>query len=183
MSKADIKKCRYTGCKHGTREIDIVNEPYKVVGATYYHADCFAEKEQKDKAAAAKKQATKQRTEKQRADIQLIRTLWENNISHTVVYGQLYAMLNDLISRGIDSDYLVFVMNYVIDNKMKLNYPPGFRYYVDKKEIKAAYDKKQQVKIEPEVFIVKENAKPDTTPKFAVKHRPIGFGSILNRGK
>lgn len=186
MSKADIRKCRYANCKHDSRDIDTTKEEYKMVGTMYFHSDCFANKEQDEQAAKKRKAAAKasqEKTAKERADIQLIRTLWENNISHTVVYGQLYSVLNDLLARGIDSDYLVFVMNYVVNHKMPLRYPPGFRYFVDRTEIKNAYAKKQQENIKPETFVVKENDKPDTTPKFAVKHKPTGFGSILNGGK
>ena len=88
--------------------------------------------------------------------------------------------------RGISSDYLLFCLEYVIANRMSLNYPNGFKYYVDRREIKEAYEKKQtQKKLDAMQKELKEK-KPDhpigssNAPSFALKkQKEEGFGSIL----
>lgn len=168
--KADIKICRYKYCKHNTKKIDISQDDYKANGSYYYHADCYKAKlngEWKD--------------ENTKKDLQFIKKLWLENISKTVVYYQLFRVLNDLLARGIESDYLVFVMQYCIEHKLNLNYPGGFPYFIDKKEIKEAYTKKKLASsgYNKNVFIAVETE--DTTPKFSVNKRPTGFQSILRK--
>lgn len=166
--KSDIKHCRYQQCKHDTNDIDITCDEYVVKGSMYYHKDCYKAKvngEWKDEAT--------------KADLQLIKNLWFEHISKTVVYSQLFRVLNDFIERGVKSDYLVFVMNYVIENKLNLNYPAGFKYFVDKKEIKDAYAKKVNTPkgYDRELFSIKE--KENEEPKFTVSKKSIGFNKIL----
>ena len=168
--KADIKTCRYNYCKHKTKDIDITQDEYVFKGNRYYHKDCYIAKtkgEQKD--------------EKTKNDLQLIKTLWVDNISKTVVYSQLFRILNDLISRGIESDYLVFTLQYCIGHKLNLNYPAGFPYFVDKKEIKEAYAKKKLIssRFNKKTFVAVENE--DAAPKFSVKEKPSGFQSIFKK--
>ena len=166
--KSDIKACRYRQCKHATKDIDITCDEYVVKGNMYYHKDCY-----KAKVSGEWKDETT------KADLQLIKNLWLKHISKTVVYSQLFKMLNDFIARGIESDYLVFVMNYVIEHKMNLNYPAGFKYYVDKKEIRDAYTKKKlsATGYSKDSFVAVE--KKDTAPKFSVNQKPNGFQSII----
>ena len=167
--KIDIKKCRYPYCKHKSKEIDISVEEYKTKGNMYFHPDCYKAKiegEWKD--------------EKTKADLQYIKNLWIENISNTVVFSQLYHCLNELLQRGIESEYLVFVMQYCVSTGMNLNHPQGFKYFVDNNYIKSAYQKIQLKKnrVKPEVFSVTET---DDSPKFSFKTSPAtkGFGSIL----
>ena len=69
---------------------------------------------------------------------------------------------------------------------MSLNYPNGFKYYVDKKEIKDAYDKKQMQKqfdaLQKELK-ERHSESPigsNNAPSFAMKkQKDEGFGSIL----
>lgn len=166
--KTDIKKCRYPYCKHENKEIDISVEEYKVSGKMYYHTDCYKAKiegEWKDKQT--------------KADLQLIKNLWIENISNTVVFSQLYHSLNDLLQRGIESGYLVFVIQYCIKHQMNLRYPQGLKYYVDNKEIKDAYNKKTRPVIKVSDFTAEENVVNDEVPKFSVNKKPTGFKSIL----
>ena len=119
--KTDIKTCRYAKCSHPDRKIDITKDSYKVNGTMYYHSDCYKSK----KNSELKDEQTKK-------DLQYIKNQWILHINQTVVYSQLFQCLNDFISRGVSSEYLVFVLDYVIKNKMNLKYPLGFKYYVDK---------------------------------------------------
>lgn len=165
MAKSDIKTCRYKDCKHTTKEINITTDEYVLNDKFYYHKDCF---DQKNKEKQVK------------ADIQLIRNLWEENISRTVVYNRLYKVLNDLLARGIASDYLVFTMIYIVKNHMNLRYPEGFRYYVDNAEIKKAYDQKKIKEVVGNVKFKAIENEQNTTKFSAVNtNRPKGFQSIL----
>lgn len=140
-----------------------------VKGTQYYHDDCY-----KDKVNGEWKD------EKTKADIQIIKNLWIEHISKTVVFSQLYNELNNLVDRGIESEYLVFVMNYIIEHKLNLNYPAGFKYFIDKIEIRDAYAKRKPIaqKYSEDNFIVVE--KEDTAPKFSVNKKPNGFQSIFS---
>lgn len=165
--KSDIKTCRYGQCKHTTKDIDITCDEYVAKRNMYYHKDCYKAKingEWKDEVT--------------KADLQLIKNLWLEHISKTVVYSQLFKMLNDFIARGVESEYLVFVMNYVIEHNLNLNYPAGFKYYVDKKEIRDAYSKKKLSAVihNKNNFVAVDN---DDSPKFSVSKKPKGFQSII----
>lgn len=165
--KADIKVCRYIKCGHENKQIDISTDSFKVDGKMYYHSDCYDLKKKGD-----------WKDEKTKADLQYIKNQWELNISKTVVYSQLFHCLNDFISRGIPSDYLVFVLNYIIKNKLNLRYPAGLKYYVDKQEIKDAYEKSKSKKIVSNAdFHIEQDS--NNSPKFTVNNKPSGFNSIF----
>lgn len=166
-----IRKCRYKDCKHSTREIDITKDEFKVKGSMYYHTDCY----KLNKESAWKDEKTK-------ADLQYIKTQWILHISNTVVYSELFRCLNGLLDRGITSDYLVFVMDYVVKNKLTLNHPNGFKYYVDKQYIKDAYNKhllsQSSVNVQTDFVVSTDDT---NTPKFSINKKPSGFGSILKK--
>lgn len=171
--QTDIKTCRYKNCKHPSKKIDITTDNYEVVGKnSYYHSDCLQEKrngEWKD--------------EQTKKDLQYIKNQWVLHINRTVIYSQLFQTLNELLSRGITSDYLVFVLDYVIKNKLNLRYPNGLRYYIDNQDIKDAYEKqemmKRGIKKESE-FTAKDST---NAPTFTVKPKAFGFKSILGGDK
>ncbi len=170
--KTDIRTCRFADCPYN-HQIDISTDNYKIIGRTkYYHADCLD-----------KQRAVEFKDEKAKADLQYIKKGWITYISKTVNYGQLFQCLNELLSRDIPSDYLVFVFDYVVKHKMNLRFPGGFKYYVDREEIKVAY-KKQQI----ETKVTKKineftTADSSNTPKFTIKQKPSGFSSILGGKK
>lgn len=167
--KTDIKMCRYKYCDHASRDIDITTDEYVAKGKVYYHKDCYKAKLRGD-----------WKDEKTKADLQIIKNLWVDHISDSVNFSQLFVRLNELIEKGVDSDYLVFTMNYIISHKLNLNYPAGFHYFVEKKEIREAYAKKQlrDIGIGQQTFVVADD--DDVTPKFAVNRKSNGFQSILN---
>jgi hypothetical protein len=176
MAKADIRICPYCNCPFPDHELNIKTDPFvKSKSNRYYHKQCF-EEEQKVKA----------RTDDEKADIALLIDMWKKNISNTVNYGYLRKVINEYVQRGVSTDYLVFCLQYVIANRMSLNYPNGFKYYVDKKEIKDAYDKKQMQKqfdaLQKELK-ERHSESPigsSNAPSFAMKkQKDEGFGSIL----
>ena len=80
--KSDIKTCRYEQCKHTTKDIDITCDEYVAKGNMYYHKDCYKAKingEWKDKAT--------------KADLQLIKNLWLEHISKTVLNPNILCLL------------------------------------------------------------------------------------------
>ena len=173
MSKqTDIKTCRYINCKHTDKLIDITKDDYTMVSkGVYYHSDCLKEKRKGE----WKDEQTKQ-------DLQYIKNQWGLHISKTVVYSQLFQCLNELIARGISSDYLVFVFDYVVKNHMNLRYPQGFKYFVDRQDIKDAYKKRQAAKggVKQSDFVAADSL---DAPTFTVNKKPFGFKSILGGGK
>ena len=174
MSKQpDIRICRYANCKHPDKIIDISCDDYTVIGrGAYYHSDCLNEKKKGD-----------WKDEKTKQDLQYIKNQWGLHISKTVVYSQLFQCLNELLARGISSDYLVFVFDYVVKNKLNLRHPLGFKYFVDRQAIKDAYEKqrleKEGVKRQSDFSA----ADSSDAPAFTVKQKPQGFKSILGGGK
>ena len=159
--QAGMRVCRFQNCKHGKR-VNINTEAFVKDNKSFYHEDCY----------------------KIKTDLQLFRDLWYKHISSTVVHSQLNQVLNQLVSQNVPSDYLLFVLQYVIDNHLSLRYPAGIRYYVDYPKIKEAYQKK---KIANADFSIKNNGYKadfsidDDAPTFSVKRKPSGFNKILRR--
>lgn len=154
-NKDRTRVCKYSNCKHDDK-IHIDKEPFVKGKDGFYHEDCYKDK----------------------TDLQLFRSLWCENISSTVVMSELNSILKQLLSKkGVSVDYLLFVLEYVINNKCNLHYPAGFRYYVDNQDIKKAYEKKNRKIIPPTEFVATDGE--DNTPKFSVNKKPSGFNSIL----
>jgi len=170
--KTDIKTCRYAKCSHPDKKIDISKDDYKVNGTMYYHSDCYRLKQKCD-----------WKDEQTKKDLQYIKNQWVLHISRTVVFSQLLHCLNDLLTQGVPSEYLVFVFDYVVKNKMNLRYPQGFKYFADRQDIKDAYQKHLIAKSRANGkvnFVIKEDS---DAPKFTVKQKPMGFRSILGGKK
>ena len=154
-NKDRTRVCKYINCKHNDK-IHIDKEPFIKDKYGFYHEDCYKEK----------------------TDLQLFRNLWCEKISSTVVMSELNSILRQLLSRqGVSVDYLLFVLDYVINNKYTLRYPGGFKYYVDNQDIKKAYEKKNRKIVPPTEFVAID--KEDNAPKFSINKKPSGFNSIL----
>lgn len=170
-NKPNIRVCRYKQCKHTTRNIDIENDDYVAKKSMYFHKDCYRAKLN-----------CEWKNDEVKKDLQFIKTLWYEHISKTVVYSDLFRVLNNLIERGVDSKYLVFVMEYIVAHKLNLNYPAGFRYFVDKKEIKEAYAKKNLLRSTNEKRQTPIAPTNDNEPNFSFTTKKKGFQNIFNRG-
>lgn len=168
MAKTDVKCCKYKGCKHPNATIDVRTDAYELDGKKYYHKDCFE-----------KWKIEQAREEKVKADMQLIKHLWLENISQTVSISHLFKILNEYMDNGVDSDYLAFVMMYIVNNHMKLRYPQGFTYYVDRQEIKDAYRKHRMSKMPATSFKVTEPQDEVGAHACATPRRVKSFGDIL----
>lgn len=196
-AKSKMKKCRYDKCLHDTADINTVIDDYHVESNRYYHADCWIAKQeeekrkeeelkrQKEEAKEQKKKAKAEkaeRDEKTKNDLKLIRTMWVEHINKTVVYGALGKILNDLLDRGIDSDYLVFTVQYCITYKLNLKNPGGLVYFIDRKEIKDAYAQRQRKKQAMSTTAFVQPQDEDNAPSFSLNTKPSGFGKILGGG-
>lgn len=209
MSKRlGVRICRYSGCPYN-HKVDISTDNYKLNGAkSYYHLECWQKKCEEDSAKEryndeqrkardekknlkdlqekkrrSQKKETIEKSEKTKADLLYIRNNWGIHISKTVPYGQLMKCLNDLIARGISSDYLVFTFDYVVKHKLNLNYPAGFQYFLDRKEIKEAYNKSKLPKYQNSMFSIndKEFKEPqDIIPRIITENQK-GFGKIFKK--
>lgn len=176
MSKnSDLKTCRFVNCSHDNKDIDITKDEYvNPKKGWYYHPDCF--------------QQYKQNTRKNaqtRADLQYIKNQWSMCINRDVVFGHLMKVLNEFLAQGLTSEYLVFALDYVIKHNLKLNYPNGFKYYVEDARIKAAYRRSKLEKIDQSQFTVEsaDEAPKKVEPSPLIANRPQGFGSILRHKK
>lgn len=110
------------------------------------------------------------------------RQLWIASINKSVEYGFLKFAFNDAISRGFNTDYILFVLRYCIDNRLSLHYPAGFKYFLDKPFIKQAYEKekskkKPKVKIDFSKMRKQQSIEPSFT---APDSKPKGFNSIFD---
>lgn len=169
MAKADIKKCPYLQCPFPNGTVDISSDDFVKVKTRYYHKHCFDEEEKE-----------RQKKAQENADISLILDLWQKRISDTVNFGYLRKILNEYLDRGIPSDYLAFVVQYVLAKKMTLRHPPGLRYYIDRDDIKKAYynqrlKKTMAVSNDPIVSCA-------VAPEFKVQNGgSVGFGNIIKK--
>lgn len=154
-NKSNTRVCKYPNCKHNDK-IHIDTDSFVKAKEGFYHEDCYKEKK----------------------DLQLFRSMWCENINSTVIFSELNGILNQLLSRkNVTVGYLLFVLQYVIDNHLNLHYPAGFRYFADKQSIKDAYAKKTQKTVSMSDFSAKDV--PDNSPKFSVNRKPTGFNRIL----
>ena len=177
MAKSDIRICPYVKCPFPDHQVDISTDSYvKTKNNRYYHRQCFEEEKK-----------ARQKTKQEKADIALFLDLWNKHVSNTVNFGMLRKIINEYMERGVSSDYLLFCLQYVIANRMSLNYPNGFKYYVDRSEIKDAYNRRE---LQKQVRALEEKRKEQPSqpigtsnaPHFAIqKQQNQGFEKVLNR--
>lgn len=122
-------------------------------------------------------------TDRQRQDTQAIFDLWVRHINKTVVRGDLFRMLNDFMARGVSSDYLLFVMQYVVKNHCNLNHIEGFKYYVDKDYIKQAYERRNMKRVRSSSFYVAEPQDVEQRQNIEVPQDRRSFDKIFRRRK
>lgn len=157
MPTVTLKRCKATNCLHDSRDI-LETDEIMQKQSCFYHKDCF----------------------KAQQDIQYIKSLWHDNIDRLVVYKQLIDVLNGFIYREkIDSDYIVFTVEYCINHKLNLHYPYGLKWFLSKKEIKDAYNKSKIKTIPKGAFIA---PKESNEPSFSINTNSNGFLNILGGG-
>lgn len=153
-------KCAFKHCNHDDENVP-QNEAVKI-GNRYMHEDCAKISE----------------------NITKIRDIYYEKVSNTVVVKQLVSVINSLVfTKKIDSEYLLFALNYAIANKTPIKSPYGLHYLVDNNRIKDAWKKKQSSLIKKQIDneeIVCEEPK-QTSFNFTVE-KNTGFGGIFKGG-
>ena len=171
MKKSGVRICRYPGCNHPNKEINLDKDEYVVPSkGQYYHKDCFENKKKGGCTDA-----------KTKNDLQYIKNKWTMNIDRNVSFSLLFKVLNELVSEGFPSEYLVFVIDKIISDKSYIRSPIGFKKYAHNEEMKTSYRAKQFRDMRP-----KEKPKivdSDDAPKFNANNRTNGFGRIIGGGQ
>ena len=118
-NKKNTVICRYKYCKHDSK--DILREEAKSSGnSRYYHSDCFKEMKEKEE----------------------IKRLFVEKISRNVPIPQLVKIINTIVhNKNISSEYLLFGLQYYIDNHKTLRYPAGLYYVIADKDVETEYNK------------------------------------------
>lgn len=152
------KKCRYISCDKGGI-INIEKEPYEKSGRMYFHKECFFKKIKADEWSQKSKSFSDE-----------FKKIWIENINKRVSINELSTVVNSLIENGNDYDYLLFVLKYCVQNKLNLNYPYGFVYFVNKNEIREEYTRDKFKKtINKDAFKIDVSNQKETFFKFKNK--------------
>lgn len=108
MGKSKTVKCRWTHCRHESRDIP---REEAVLGDNgyYYHKDCLEEKKK----------------------INEIVDFWGENIDPLVNYGQLRNIINNLIyKKNVEPDYILYTVKLGYSEHW-LHYPQGLYRSLD----------------------------------------------------
>jgi hypothetical protein len=154
----DKVKCTYSNCNHDDKELPI-NEAVLVGKSSYYHRDCH----------------------KQSEEIKQIIDLFKTYIDPLVVYSQLKSVINNILfQKFVSSEYLLFALNYAINNKINLKHAMGLHYIIGYKNIQEAYKK---LKAESIKYSITNNINMQNDVEFTYKCPDNkGFGSVLKGG-
>jgi hypothetical protein len=113
--KEKIYKCRYKHCPWNNQVSS--NQAIKV-GNNYYHKNCG----------------------KDFTNLKKIREL-SFQVDNTVVFSCLNKYLKELvIIRKIETDYILFTLEYIIENELEVHMPYGLLYRLNDYKIKQAYN-------------------------------------------
>jgi hypothetical protein len=119
MKENKVYKCGYNQCKLGkevTKDIAVKH------GAKYYHKECLIEAQNKNE----------------------IRKLFFEKINPTEVAAVLNRTINTIIdTKNVSSDFLLYALKYVIENKLILNHAGGLYYIINNDRIKESYRKER----------------------------------------
>ena len=116
-------KCRYKNCKHDNRELD-KDDAVLSGKASYYHKDCY----------------------KEMTAIKRVIDVYVKKVDNQPIFTQLRQVVNKLIiEQGVDSEYLIFAINYCADLGI-IKHPPGLFYIVKNERVKKEWDKRLTAK-------------------------------------
>lgn len=172
-------KCGFSHCAHADGKVT-EDEAVKI-GTRYWHRDCYELSEL----------------------IKEIRDNYLENISSSAVVSFLNKVINDIVfgkklenkkvskaqSNLEAARYLLFAVEYAIKHSILITHVPGLYYLIDNKNIKKAYEKENELKVQKEMKKqmeeVEVESKPiDTTVKSnsPFSSGSFGFGNILKGG-
>lgn len=146
MNENKIYKCGYNQCKLGgkvTKEIAVKH------GTKYYHSECLKEAQNKNE----------------------IRKLFFEQINPTEVATVLNRTINTIIdTKNVPSDFLLYALKYVINNKLILNHAGGLYYIINNDKIKNAYYKEKVGKEVKQIKTdIQNNININDNVKFEIK--------------
>lgn len=142
MAAPKFYKCGYTHCAFPEKKVAPEDNPIKI-RSLYYHKEC----------------------EEIKTNCERIRDTYIGCVSSAVVRSQLCGVINRLVfgeklrnpnvtpteSNLEASKFLLFALNYAINNNIRINSPLGLYYLIDNQRIKDAWTKKKDLKIEKEM--------------------------------
>lgn len=119
--------CKYPYCK----EIEeLCDANHIIIGKKEYHSVC------------AKKMKAKEE----------IKKLYAERVSSTVVFSQLQKIIHNIVDiKDVSPEYFYFALRYAINHQITINYPASLYYIIDNSDIKTAYKKFTQKKLNKEV--------------------------------
>lgn len=151
MSKPKMVKCRYSHCKHESK--DVLKDEAVSDGKSYYHKDCYIEKE----------------TLKECIDV------YVKNFESDPIFTQLRSVINDIVyNKGNEADFLLFALKYSASHKIPLRHIPGLYYIIKDNNIIKAWEKEKSLAARDKVVVSNTN-----TEYNYVQRKTKGFADIL----
>lgn len=121
--KEKVYKCWYKNCKN--KKVSENDTTMIKVGNKRFHKTCYQNQE----------------------NLKKCRELYIQYINPAVIHSQLNKALNTLIlDKKVEVDFLLYVIEYVIDNKIEVKAPYTLYYKVNDYKIKNAYNNLDNVK-------------------------------------
>ena len=138
-------KCRYSYCKHGG---EVNKEEAIKEGSSYFHKDCYKEKQLK----------------------QQIEEYYLSNMPPCTLQ-ILRKVIKQLIhEKNIEAEYMLFVLNYITNNKKPINNPFGLANYCNEGRVRSEYNK---IKIREQYNEMEKPSEIDiSTNKNGYKYKP-----------
>lgn len=147
-------KCRYGHCKHESKEID--SEDAVRIGNSYYHPDCYHEKE----------------------TIDMIIDTWVNEVDPHPVFAALCKIIRNMIyNQGVNADFLLFALRRATA-RHRISHPPGLYYIVKDQDTINAWNRQLAEKQNKIEFTVDTDYASDTSFNYH-STKQSGFGRIL----
>lgn len=123
MAKQTTYKCAYQHCPFGGQVDKDEAVSYK---RRHYHKKCFQDVVNKEK----------------------IREYYLENINKTEILSKLNGVISNIIDvKKVDSEFLLFAIQYAVRNSIQIHTPMGLHYLVNNYKIKEAWKKEQAKKI------------------------------------
>ena len=101
--------------------------------------------------------------------------LWQKYINPMVSLRDLDNNIMALKNRGFKLDYILFCLKYIIAHKINLRYPAGLKYYIDREDIRRAYNLSKIKRVDVCNFKTIDNSGVD----FTFNKNQQGFHRIL----
>ena len=151
----DTVRCRYSHCKHSERELNKADAVR--CGNTYYHADCYHEKETIDK----------------------ILDTYVKLVDPHPVFGALRKIVSNLIyKQGVNADFILFALKRAAQEH-RINHPPGLYYVVKDQKTIEAWNRMLAEIQKPKVEFKVDADYTESTPIGYQRTKKTGFRRIL----